>query len=336
MNRSVIILGDANVDLLIHLPDYHHGSRDLTRSVPQLMGGGTGANTAVALARLGVPVSFVGAVGDDGFGRWIQRDFAAENVNTDGLVVLADAFTPQVIAMVQPDGERHLVIFPNTGGAHTLHAPAHLNREQIGAAAWLHTTGMCLRASPVRETILEGMRIAKAAGVRTSLDLNLRIELWGYDDSVRATVEEAIRLADVVFGSGDEEIIPVGGADTIEAAALRLSTWEGQRTIVARLGERGSLAVAHGLIVRAPAVPVTVVDTIGAGDVFDAGFIAAMLNSASLNDALAEGNLAAAIKIGRSGARSAPTREEFKVWKARLSATSEPEARSSKPKYCEG
>lgn len=328
----MIVLGDVNVDLLIHLPDYQHGSRDLTRSVPQLMGGGTGANTAVALARLGVPVSFAGAIGDDGFGHWIQRDFAAEGVNTDGLIVLPDAFTPQVIAMIQPDGERHLVIFPNTGGAHTLHAPEHLNRTQIEGAGWLHTTGMCLRASPVRETILEGMRIAKAAGVKTSLDLNLRIELWGYDDEVRQTVEAAIRLADVVFGSGDEEIIPVGGADTVEAAALHLSSWEGQRTIVARLGERGSLAVAHGLIHRAPAVPVTVVDTIGAGDVFDAGFIAAMLNGGLLLDALSDGNLAAAIKIERSGARSAPTLDELKARRTPEKA----EHRSRKPRYCEG
>lgn len=65
---QVVVLGDANVDMIIRLPDRTSDTPDLTNSVPQLHGGGSAANVAVALARLGVAVTMVGAVGDDGYG----------------------------------------------------------------------------------------------------------------------------------------------------------------------------------------------------------------------------------------------------------------------------
>ncbi|MFN8528268.1 MAG: sugar kinase [Anaerolineae bacterium] len=340
MSQPVIVLGDANVDLVIHLPDYHHGDRDLTKSVPQLFGGGTGANTAVALARLGVPTIFMGTIGDDGFGRWIQADFAREGVDTRGLTVLHDAFTPQVIAMIQPDGERHLVIFPPEGGAHTHMESAHLNVDLLRSAAWVHTTGMCLRASPVRESILEGLRIAHEAGVRTSLDLNLRVELWGYDEPMRRTTEAAIALADVVLGSGDEEMIPITGAATVEEAARQLAN--GQRTVVARLGSAGALAVDRmGIVYRKAALPVTVKDTLGAGDAFNAGYIAALLGYGEGRTGelggLTMGAQVAAYKIAHGGARATPHPKALREFLAEAPISDDDEThRRRRPRYCEG
>ena len=97
---------------------------------------------------------------------------------------------------------------------------------------------MCLRASPVREAVLRGMRLACEAGVPVSFDLNLRIELWGYDDAIRATLERAIALADVVFGSAQDELAPVAGGGALEPALRRLSG--GAKTVVARSGPTAS------------------------------------------------------------------------------------------------
>ncbi len=311
--KPIVIVGDANVDLVIRLPDPN--SPDIADSVPQLFFGGTGANTAVALARLGIPVKFVGTVGDDGFGRRIRQDFQTEGVDTSALTVLADAFTPQVIALVKPDGERYLVIFPPVGGAQMLLERAHIPTDLIRHAAWVHTTGMCLRQSPIRETILETMALAQSMNIPTSIDLNLRIELWGYDDLMRATVENAIRHSSVVFGSADEEIIPVSGESTLEAAARKLS--DNQRIIVARRGAAGAYAyLPTGEMLHAPALPATVIDTIGAGDAFNGGFLAALgergfaLDSESIDTALHTGNAVAAYKIARAGARALPTRDD--------------------------
>ena len=77
---------------------------------------------------------------------------------------------------------------------------------------------MCLRASPVRETILESMKIAKEHGIPTSLDLNLRLELWGWEDGIRETTEKAITLSDYVFGNAADEIIPISNKNNLEEA----------------------------------------------------------------------------------------------------------------------
>ena len=115
---QVVVLGDANVDMLIRLPDRSLDSHDLTHAAPQLHGGGTAANTSVALARLGVAVTLVGAVGDDGYGRWILDELGREGVDVQGVYSAPDAFTPMVMALIEPDGERTVVVWPPEGGAH--------------------------------------------------------------------------------------------------------------------------------------------------------------------------------------------------------------------------
>jgi sugar/nucleoside kinase (ribokinase family) len=325
MDPRVVVLGDANVDMVICLPDRASGAPDLTASEPQVYGGGSAANAAVALARLGVAVSFVGSVGDDGFGRWLREDLAHEGVDTRGLITARDAFTPMVIALVDPGGERWIVVWPPERGADLRLRPEDLDLAWMAGAAWLHTTGMCLRASPVREAVLHGMALAREAGASVSLDLNLRVELWGLDHETRQTVERAVQLSDVVLGSGLEEIGPLAGLDDVEAAARAMCG--GKRVVVARLGADGALAAVPASassaestsassaelaeIIHAPAFPTSVVDTLGAGDAFDAGFVAACLAGNDTYEALRWGNAVAALKIGRPGARGVPTRAEL-------------------------
>lgn len=313
MTRPAVVLGDVNVDLSLALPDRALPLSERQVSEPLMSSGGTGGNAAAALAAMGTLIEFHGTIGDDGFGRWVTADFEHVGVGTRGLIVLPEVYTPQVIAMVEPDGERYLVIWPTSGGAHTHMRPEHLDRALIAGASWLHTTGMCLRASPLKESVVAGMAMARAAGVPVSLDLNLRMELWGLDDATRDTVEQAVALADVVFGSGDEELMPLAHAGTSEEAARILSG--GQRTIVARLGAEGALAVtAEGQVLRAPGFPSAVISTVGAGDAFDGGFITARLEGHTLAEALRWGNAVAALKIARpGGARDFPKRSEVEA-----------------------
>jgi sugar/nucleoside kinase (ribokinase family) len=307
--RPVVVLGDANVDLVIRLPDRSSGRADLTGSVPHLYGGGSAANVAVALARLGVPVTFVGSVGDDGYGRWVRDDLIREGIDTGYLRLIPDAFTPMVIAMIETSGERLIVVWPPERGADNRLRLDDIDPALVTSAAWLHTTGMCLRASPVREAVLHAMQIAHSAGVPVSLDLNLRLELWGWRDHIRETIDRAITLADVVFGSATEEIVPVAGVAAVETAARTLCA--DRRIVVARLGEEGALAATPDGIFHAPAIPAQVIDTLGAGDAFDGGFIAARTAGHDLLEALRWANTVAALKIGQSGARGLPSRDEI-------------------------
>ena len=314
----VVVLGDLNVDLTLALPDRSAPSIERVVREPRLTGGGTAGNTAAALARLGVLVEFAGSVGDDGFGRWLAEDLRAAGVGTRGLVVTREAPTCQVIAMVEPDGERYLVVWPLDGGALTRLAPAEVDRGLVAGAAWLHTTGMCLRAAPVASSVLAAMRIASAAGVPISIDLNLRVELWGLDEGVLAVVAEAVSMADVVLGNGPEELVPLARAagfevDAAEEAVRALAG--GERTVVGRLGAQGALACSTaGEVMVAPGFAAELRNPVGAGDAFNGGFIAARVAGLPLCEALRWGNAVGALKVARDGgARDQPSRAEVEA-----------------------
>ena len=310
MRSHVVVLGDACVDMVIRLPDRTRGTPDLTNSLPQLHGGGSAANVAVGLVRLGVAVVMVAAVGDDGYGRWVKEDLVREGVDVQGICTIHDAFTPMVMALIEPDGERLVVAWPPEGGAHLQLTPDTVDWTSIESASWLHTTGMCLRASPAREATLRAMQLARKIGVKVSIDLNLRLESWDLDEQTRSEFERAIELSDVVFGNAKEEIMPMARSESVEAAVQRLC--DGERIVVARQGNKGALVATPKETFHAPAFHTQVVDTLGAGDAFDGGFIAACLAKVDAREAARWGNAVAALKIGRVGARGLPSLEDLK------------------------
>ena len=310
MNKNpALVLGDVNVDLVVPLRG-RGGDKIQPKTVsPQIHGGGPAGNSAAALARLGVPVRFIGTVGDDGYGRWSVDDLQKEGVDTRYLQFVDQALTSIVLAVIHPDGERELFVWPDTGGAHTRLSPDAITPEIFRSTAWLHTTGLCLREEPVRTAQLKAMRLAREAGVTVSLDLNLRLESWELNEALRHVFDQAISLSNVVFGSGSDEILPYTGLDSIQAGAEALCA--GTRTVIVRLGSEGVLAVAPGENFSSAAFDVAVVDTLGAGDAFNGGFICAQLEGYSLQESVRWGNGAAALKIGQVGARGLPDRNEL-------------------------
>lgn len=307
--KAVLVLGDVNVDLVIPLGEGHELKTRPRKETSQLHGGGTGGNAAAALARLGVPVRFIGTVGDDGFGRWSVNDLKGEGVDTRHLQFVDQAFTSIVVAVIRPNGERELFVWPDTGGAHTKLSPEDISLEIFQSAGWLHTTGLCLREEPVRTAQIKAMCVAREQGLTVSLDLNLRLESWEMNESLREIFDRAISLSDVVFGNGREEIAPYVGSDSVQAGAHELSA--GKRTVIARLGPEGAVVVSPEEVFTSPAFEVEVVDTLGAGDAFNGGFICAQLEGCSLQESVRWGNGVAGLKIGRPGARGLPDRKDL-------------------------
>ena len=296
--------------MVIRLPDRTSDKPDLKDSAPQLHGGGSGANVAVALARLGVTVTMAGAVGDDGYGRWALNDLGREGVDTKGVYLVHDAFTPMVMALIEPNGERLVVVWPSEGGAHLQLQTDAINPALFKSASWLHTTGICLRESPAREAALYVMELARAADLTVSFDLNLRLESWGLDDATQRVFERAIELSNIVFGNAEEEIIPMTGLDSAKAGAQYLC--DSKRIVVARQGDKGAFVTTPKETFQVPAYQTQVVDTLGAGDAFNGGFIAARMAKLGIREATSWGNAAAALKIGRVGARGLPSLEDLK------------------------
>ena len=132
-------------------------------------------------------------------------------------------------------------------------------------------------------------------------------------DDKRTAVETAIGLADVVLGHGEEELVPLSGAASVEEALAVLGG--DTRTVVARLGRDGVQArTPDGALTSVPGFRVEARNAVGAGDAFNGGFVAARVEGRSIADALRWGNAVAALKVARpDGARDLPSRAEVEA-----------------------
>ena len=130
--QSAMVIGDANVDLVIKMPNPNENKK-LEKSInePTLYGGGSAANVAVAISRLDCPVMFCGTVGDDGYGEFVRNDLVKEGVDTKELYTISNSYTPMVIATIQPNGERQIVVWPPDRDADLKLQLSHLNKKLI-------------------------------------------------------------------------------------------------------------------------------------------------------------------------------------------------------------
>lgn len=304
---TVVVIGDVNVDLQLVLPTTIDGQGEHAHPDPALTGGGSAANAAAALARLGVETRFVGMVGNDTYGAEAVRSLSDAGVDTTPIQTSAGGMTVMVLVVVPADGERLIYVWPPRGGAH-LELIVDAAATGLLDASWVHVSGIALRGEPAAASILEAMEGARSAGVPVSLDVNLRLENWGWEEGFRDTITAAIERSDIVLGGAVDEICPLVGSDDPPSAVAELAA--GGRTVVGRLGAGGAIAHDGDRSYAAGGFDVEVVDTVGAGDAFDAGFIAARLRREPLDRALRYANGVAALTIGRQGARSTPGHDD--------------------------
>lgn len=309
--KSCLVVGDAVVDLIVQFPRFLNEERtDVEYPSPCMQGGGTSANTAVALARLGIPTSFLGTVGDDQYGRYVAEDFRKEGVGTEQLIISPSLYTICVFAFIDERGERYLWGWPREKQAFKEIDFDKIDFDSVRKAAWVHSSGMAIvHDSSSRHSILRIMREAHDAGVPTSFDLNLRVNRGNMDEAYRTAVLEAIKYSNYVLGSGNDEFYYLGPCSDWRDSARSFVT--PTRTVVARMGEEGSMAMTPDQTMIEKPFPVQVVDTVGAGDAYNAGFIAARLAGRPLRDCLVWGNAVSSYKVAHKGARSTPSTSEL-------------------------
>ena len=308
---KVLVVGDAVVDIIVPYPKFlNHERTMLEYPTPCLQGGGTSANTAVALSRLGIPTSFLGTIGEDQYGKYICGDFAAEGIDTSQLIVDPALNTVGVFAFIDETGERYLWGWPRVDQAFKVIDRSRVDFDVVRTADWVHSSGMSLvYDTSARHTIMEIFRTAWDAGIPTSFDLNLRVDNGEIKPAYRSAIMEIIESCAYVLGSGKEEFYYLGeGADWMKTAQSFASE---KRTVILRNGKEGSVGISPGQEVAAPAYPVEVVDTVGAGDVYNAGFITAKLQGCSLRECLSFGNAAAGYTVSGKGARNCPHYDEL-------------------------
>jgi fructokinase len=318
--KNVLIVGDCNVDLLVPLPDIVLG-KPVIYHEPVLQGGGTSANTAVALRKLGIPTDFMGTLGDDTYGHYILDEFKSRGIGIDSLIVDPSLNTICVFAFIDKTGERYLWGWPRVRQSFKELDAERINWDAVDNARWIHSSGMVLTYdTSARQNVIRIFKRAHERGIPTSFDLNLRVDSGILDGGYRDVILEIMEYCAYVLGSGEEEFHYLGPCDDWQDNAASFVR-EG-RTIVVRMGKGGSTVMSSGGAWDAGVFPVDVVDTVGAGDVFNAGFIAALLEGKTLKESIIWGNAVAGFKVARKGARSTPSRDElqefFKTYKSEM------------------
>ena len=288
---DLVVIGDINPDLVISAPDLRveFGQREALADSAELHLGGSAAITACAASRLGLRVAFCGLVGDDQYGGFCLAAMQEHGVDTAAVRRDRNVSTGLTV-ILQRDGDRAIVT--HLGSIGTL-SRQHLDREVIGRARHVHV-GSYFLLDGLRDELPGLFDDLRAAGTTTSLDTN---------DDPRGTfdVDAMLDRCDVLLPNEAEARRMTGAESTSEAAAL-LARRVG--TIVVTTAA-GALA-RHGADVAdldAPLVePDTIVDTIGAGDNFDAGFLYGFLHGWDLARAVDAGLYAATQSLtGRGG-----------------------------------
>jgi fructokinase len=292
----IVVCGEALIDVI-------HNGDGTERTLP----GGGPFNTARALARLGVPTSFLGHLSDDPFGREL-----AELLKTDGASLDLATFGPErtTVAMADVDSEGlaeyQFVVQGTSAPQLTLSMlPDRLSPEVN--ALHLGTLGMVLE--PMASTLVEFIHRERGARV-VMLDPNVRAGLIP-DDVYRERLRDAVSRSTIVKASEDDLVWMFPGLGYRDAAEQLLGS--GVRLVVVTLGSAGSFGAHRDLRITVEAVPVHLVDTIGAGDSFGAALLAWLhdnghleqdltLESDQLLAALQYACAAAAITCSRAGA----------------------------------
>src|SRR5438876_3103208 len=263
---EVCVLGRIGYDLHAveqnqPLADVKHFSRHL---------GGSSANIAVGLARLGLSVGIVSAVGDDALADYLLSFLAQEGVDTRFVRRVPGYGTSLCLTEVSPP-DRFPQVFYRREPADTRVEVGSPELEAVRGARLFVTNGTSLAASPSRESTLAALRAAREAGARTVLDVDYRASSWPSPSAAGEQARRALGLVDVLLGNEDEIALLTGEADPAREVAAVLDA--GVSLLVRKLGARGVEAHTAEESSSVPPLPVEVVSTIGAGDAFAAGFL---------------------------------------------------------------
>jgi len=260
--------------------------------------GGAESNVCIALARLGHRPRWISRLGDDPFGRYIRASLEREGVQVDAATDPAAAtavFFKERVA----HGPRRVYYYRRDSAASHL-TPADLRPAQFAGARLLLISGITLALSPsCAATVGRAVDLARAAGLRVCVDPNVRPQLWPDPAEGRTAMRALIARADLALLGDEDAAYLFPGLD--EEAVLQAVRTLGPRTVVLKLGARGAWAVQDGEEARIAPYPVTVVDTVGAGDGFNAGFVAGLLHGYALPRRLALGARVGAAAVAVTG-----------------------------------
>lgn len=270
LGETMALLTPESVGPLIHTPLLRLGI------------GGAESNVAIGLSRLGTAAAWIGRVGADSLGDLVVRELAAEGLQVHA-VRDDDAPTGLMIKERRTPMNQRVWYYRSGSAGSRLH-PGDLPPGLVGSARLLHISGITPALSPTAAaTVWSAVSTARSAGTTVSFDVNYRQALWSPSAAAKAC-RDLVAQADIVFAGEDEATMLVGpGRAAVLADRLRSL---GPSQVVIKRGEQGCVAVVDDVEYEQSAIAVPVVDTVGAGDAFVAGYLHAHLRGAAAPDRL--------------------------------------------------
>jgi len=281
---DVLVIGDLNPDIVVldkTLTPVFGQVETLVEAIHLTVGGSAGI-MACGVSRLGLSVAACGAVGDDDLGRWMLGALAARGVDTRHCVV--DVAIPTGATVILARGADRAILTA-LGTIDQLRAQ-DVPDEVLAGVRHVHVASTALQPR-LRVGVPDLFRAARSAGATSSFDAN-------WDPAERWDgIDELLSTADICFPNLEEGRRWTGLSDPEEVAraivaraARDRDPAAGPLTVALKLGRDGALALRGEDVVRVRARRVAVIDTVGAGDSFDAGFVAATVSGWPLDEAL--------------------------------------------------
>ncbi|HDG61484.1 MAG TPA: ribokinase [Thermotoga sp.] len=289
--KKVIVLGKINIDVFYYVDDVKVGGNHVTQNTLLALGG-KGANISIALAKLGVPVGIIGAVGEDIFGETALKELEKYGVDISR-VIRVKGKTGFTTVVVDSKGENTMF---NSLGANAHFSPEHIDWTFIDEYDIL-----VAQAGVPPGTFLEIVSMAKRSGMTVFVDTSYPSEI----------PEEAYSYMDYISPNLRELAGITGLNDPLKGARKLIN--KGVETVIVKMGKEGALIVDEKDSKHIKALDVEAVDTTGAGDAFDAGFILGKIKGLSDEESVGLGNVCAAISVTKKGAStSSPSIEELR------------------------
>jgi ribokinase len=287
---DLVGLGEVVADWVVEIPHYPKPDEKVDAISENLFPGGVTANFLVAIARLGGNCGFIGAIGDDDYGRFLLNDFRNENVDTSMTIVKSNYSTPVNFIMVVK-GEKSIIQSPKMQSTRLIRN--ELDETYISNAKVLHTT---LIHQDVAE---EAIKIARNHDIRISIDLESQIARKGWKK-----LSKSLLQADILLPNKDGAKM-ITKCPTPESAANFLIK-KGIPIVIITMGKKGCLITTKEFQKLIPAYNIEpIVDTTGAGDTFNGAFsMAFWIKKWDLEISCKYANAAAGLKLMKLGART--------------------------------
>ncbi len=292
MLQPVIIgLGEVAVDWVAKIPHFPKPDEKIDSTHQEIFPGGVTANYITACSRLGVPTGFIGAGGADEWGEFLLKDFAAEHVDTTYFLLKKGMKSPvNFIFVVTETGEKTIIQSPYMQT--TKIEFNELDQNYISNAKLIHTTAIH------SDLTLKVLKVAKASGVKISLDLESQIAIRGWEK-----LQPIVSLVDILMPNkeGGRTLSHKENLDQVGQFFLD----NGVKIVIITLGKDGCKIFTKSETFQVPGFKIKPIDTTGAGDTFTGAFdVFHSINGWDLEKSARYANAAAALKCSKLGART--------------------------------